>query len=168
MRYTLALKLVLAFGTTMAPTCFGHEHEPRKSEANAPAVATEFGSPGNAQDVRRVIEVNLLDTMRITPNEVSVRQGETLRFRIRNTGSVAHEFVLGTPKEIIEHKEMMNTMPTMKNDEANAVSIAPRRTTDLIWRFSKPGMFLFACLIPGHWEAGMQGTVTVTALAKTK
>ena len=168
MRYTLALILVLALATTMAPTGFGHEHEPRKSGANAPAVATEFGSPGNVKDVRRVIEVNLLDTMRITPNEVSVWQGETLRVRIRNTGSVAHEFVLGTPKEIVEHKEMMNTMPTMKNVEVNAVSIAPGRTTDLIWRFSKPGMYLFACLIPGHWEAGMQGTVTVTALAKSK
>ena len=168
MRYILTLALILAFGTTMAPIGFSHGHASGKRGRTAAIPTTEFGSPGKAKDVTRTVEVSLQDTMRIEPNELNVQQGQTLRLRIRNTGAVAHEFVLGTPKEIIEHREMMDKMPTMKNDEANAVSVAPGGTKDLIWRFSKPGMFLYACLITGHWEAGMGGTVTVSAATMSR
>ena len=168
MRYALTLLLVLALGTTAAQIGFSHEHGQGKSAVAAANTATGFGSPGNAKDVSRDIELSLRDTMRIEPAQLSVKQGETLRLRIRNTGAVPHEFVLGTQEEIIEHRDMMRKMPTMMHNDANAVSVAPGRTADLIWRFSKPGTFLYACLVPGHWEAGMQGTVTVSTAPKPR
>jgi uncharacterized cupredoxin-like copper-binding protein len=168
MRHAMTLILFLTLGTRAAAVAISHGHEPGKSGIATPASRTEYGSPGNAKEVTRVVELSLRDTMRIEPGRLSVKQGETLRLRIRNKGAVAHEFVLGTQKEILEHRDMMRTMPTMKNDEANAVSVAPGSTAELVWRFDKPGTFLYACLIPGHWEAGMQGTVTVNPVAKPR
>ena len=168
MRHALTLLLVIALGTTSARAVFGHEPASGTSSKAAAAEETEYGMAGNARDAKRIIEISLLDTMRISPDHLGFKQGETVRLRIRNTGAVAHEFVLGTQKEILEHRDMMRTMPTMKSDEANAVGVTPGGTADLIWRFSKPGAFLYACLIPGHWEAGMQGTITVTAPAKPR
>ena len=168
MRHALTLLLVLGLGTMAAQNGFSREHAQGKSAKTAATQSTEFGSPGNARDVSRIIELSLRDTMRIEPNRLSALQGETWRLRIRNTGAVAHEFVLGTQAEIIEHRDMMRTMPAMMHDDANAVSVAPGATAELIWRFSKPGTFLYACLVPGHWEAGMQGTVTVSATARPR
>jgi uncharacterized cupredoxin-like copper-binding protein len=164
MRFSLSMVLLFACGAVATQVAFSHE--PAARGATTPA--TEFGSPGNARDVRRVIDVSLLDTMHIVPDRLSVKQGETVRLRITNSGATPHEFVLGTKKEIDEHHEMMRTMPTMKHADPNAVSVAPGTTADLIWRFSRPGTFLYACLIPGHWESGMQGTVTVGAVAKPR
>ena len=168
MRFVLTLALLFALGTTSAQVAFSHEHAQGKSVKAGATQATEFGSPGNAKDVTRVVELSLRDTMRIEPAQLSVKQGDTVRMRIQNTGAVAHEFVLGTQEEIIEHRDMMRKMPTMMHNDANAVSVAPGGTAELIWRFSKPGTFLYACLVPGHWEAGMQGTVMVSVAAKPR
>ena len=168
MRNALTLLLVIAFGMTISPAVSSHEPVNGKSTATMVGSETAYGMPGHASDAKRAVEIRLLDTMRIEPAQLDVRQGETLRLRIRNTGAVAHEFVLGTKEEIIEHRDMMRSMPTKMHDEANAVSVAPGATAELIWRFSKAGTFLYACLVPGHWEAGMQGTVTVGAAAKPR
>jgi len=165
MRNAMMLLPLLVLGF-LAPACtFGDEQHRAPARA---ATATGYGSPGKARDVSRTIEISLRDTMRIEPAQMSVKQGETLRLRIRNTGAVPHEFVLGTKEEIDEHREMMKTMPKMRNDEANAVSIQPGASAELLWRFGTSGTFFYACLIPGHWEAGMQGTATVTPSAKTR
>ncbi len=166
MRPLLNLSLLFALGTTLVLAASGHEHAQEKTHGVSAAQATEFGSPGNPKAVTRIFDIGLRDSMRIEPDHLSVRQGETVRLRIRNTGAVAHEFVLGTQEEIIEHRDMMRKMPTMMHDDANAVSVAPGATAEIIWKFSKPGTFLYACLIPGHWEAGMQGTVTVATAPK--
>ena len=168
MRYALTPLLVMMMGATAAQAVLSHQPAKATSAMAAATQETEYGMPGNAKDARRIVEIRLLDTMRIEPARLRVTQGQTVRLRIRNSGVVPHEFVLGTEKEIAEHRDMMRTMPTMKSADANAASVAPGGTAELVWRFSRPGMFLYACLIPGHWEAGMQGTVTVTAAAKSK
>jgi len=168
MRYALTLLLLVASGSAMTQAVSGHEPASQNTSMTAAAKETGYGTPGNARDAKRTVDISLLDTMRIQPAQLAVRQGETVRLRIRNTGAVAHEFVLGSKDEIIEHRDMMRRMPTSMHNDANAVSVAPGGTAELIWRFSKPGTFLYACLVPGHWEAGMQGTVTVSAEAKPK
>ena len=168
MRFALTMTLLFALGTMAAPVVSSHEHLHGAPGKAAATQATGFGSPGNPKAVTRTFDLGLRDSMRIEPDHLSVRQGETVRLRIRNTGAVAHEFVLGTKMEIDEHHEMMRTMPTMMHDDANAVSVAPGATAEIIWRFRKRGTFLYACLIPGHWEAGMQGTVTVSSAAKAR
>ncbi len=135
-----------------------HAHEPAQD-------ATAFGRPGAAKDVARTFTITLSDSMRFIPAALSVRRGETVRLHLVNTGKLPHEFVLGTQAEIDEHAEMMRRMPAMVHADASSVRVAPGHAADIVWQFTKPGVFPYACLIPGHREAGMQGRVSVSATA---
>jgi plastocyanin len=104
------------------------------------------------------------DRMRFVPAGVTVKQGETIRFVVKNSGQLKHEFVLGTDKYLKEHYEEMKKFPEMEHDDPNMVSLAPGKTGDVIWRFTKAGRVDFACLQPGHYEAGMKGAVKVAAV----
>jgi len=105
--------------------------------------------------------VDMADTMRFTPAAISVKQGETVKFVIKNSGQVKHEFSLGTDAELKEHYETMKKFPDMEHDEPSKVSLAPGKQGEIIWQFTKAGEVKFACLYPGHYDAGMKGQVTV-------
>lgn len=122
-----------------------------------------IGEPGVAANVSRTIEVDAADTMRFTPSDVSVKKGETIRFVIKNSGKLPHEFSLGTEKELNEHYEVMKKFPNMEHEEANQISVKPGKQGEVIWRFTKPGVVSFACLHVGHYDAGMKGQVNVLA-----
>ncbi len=122
-----------------------------------------IGVPGAAAKVTRSIAVVMTDNMRFTPAGITVRQGETIRFKVRNSGKVKHELVLGTEKELKEHYEMMKKNPEMEHAEPNMITLAPGKTGEVIWQFTKSGRVDFACLQPGHYDAGMKGRVTVAA-----
>ena len=100
--------------------------------------------------------------MRFTPDHITVQQGETLRLRVENKGQILHEVVLGTPATLDEHAQLMVKFPTMEHDEPYMAHVAPGETGDLLWQFNRAGNFDFACLIAGHFQAGMRGTITVT------
>jgi uncharacterized cupredoxin-like copper-binding protein len=93
---------------------------------------------------------------------VDVKKGETVRFVITNSGKVPHEFSLGTEKELKEHYEVMKKFPGMEHDEANKIYLKPGQKGEVIWRFTKGGVVDFACLHPGHYDAGMKGQIKVT------
>ncbi len=119
------------------------------------------GEPGKVSNVTRTINVNMTDNMRFSPADISVQQGETVRFVVKNSGAVKHELVLGTPGELKEHYAMMMKMPGMEHADENMVSVAPGKSGEIVWRFTKSGKVDFACLQPGHYDAGMKGLVTV-------
>lgn len=119
------------------------------------------GRPGDAAKVDRTIDVSMDDSMRFNPNSIRVKAGETVRFFIRNTGSLDHEMVIGTLAELKEHSAMMKKMPTMQHAEPNMIRLGPGQRGGIVWQFDKPGIVDFACLVPGHMEAGMVGKVTV-------
>jgi uncharacterized cupredoxin-like copper-binding protein len=126
--------------------------------------ATAYGAPGKAAEVSRVIEVQAADNMRYTPASISVRRGETIKFVVKATGSkLPHEFVLGSAKSLKEHAEMMRKYPDMEHEDPNMVKVAPGGTGTLLWKFAQAGTVEFACLIPGHYEAGMKGSIRVDA-----
>ena len=99
--------------------------------------------------------------MLFVPDRVEVRKGEQIRFVLTNEGMVNHEFVLGTQKEIEEHAKMMKKHPHMEHQDAHSRALGMYGSDELIWRFTKAGRFVFACLIPGHLERGMSGTIIV-------
>ena len=122
-----------------------------------------IGEPGKAASVTRTVQIDMSDAMRYTPSHIEARQGETIRFVIRNSGKVKHELVLGTEKELKAHYEVMKKFPDMEHDDPNMVTVAPGKTGEVIWKFSKAGRIAFACLQPGHYDAGMKGLVNVAA-----
>jgi len=125
--------------------------------------ATAYGEPGKAAEVNRVIEVRAADNMRYTPDAITVRRGETIEFVVKNVGKLKHEFVLGDAKELKEHAALMRRYPNMEHDDPNMAKVAPGGTSKLIWKFTHAGTVEFACLMPGHYEAGMKGHIRVRA-----
>lgn len=104
----------------------------------------------------------MTDAMRFTPDTLTVKEGETVRFVVRNTGRMMHEMVIGTPDELAKHAAMMAKFPNMEHDEAYMAHVDPGKTGEIVWHFNRAGNFELACLVAGHYEAGMRGTITVT------
>lgn len=119
------------------------------------------GQAGDPAKVNRTVAVSLGDDMRFTPSQISVKAGETIRFFVKNSGKLQHEMVIGTLDELTSHAEMMRTMPGMKHAETNTVSLAAGQRGGIVWQFDEAGSVDFACLVPGHLEAGMVGQVQV-------
>jgi uncharacterized cupredoxin-like copper-binding protein len=155
----LAAALVLA-----GPAALAHENQahaaPRKFDASQ-VEATPFGQQGDPRKVTRTIRVAMKDTMRFEPQNVTVRKGETIRFVVANKGAVLHEMVLGTAQALREHAELMKKHPGMEHDEPSMAHVKPGAAGEIVWQFTQAGEFQFACLIPGHFEAGMIGKVVV-------
>jgi uncharacterized cupredoxin-like copper-binding protein len=135
-----------------------------------PAVAHEnhghfsAGEPGDPKKRARTIKVVMREDgkkMAFEPARITVRQGEQIRFVLENAGIDDHEFVLATVKENRKHAELMKKFPDMEHDDPNAKRLAPAAHGEILWKFTKAGTFEFACLIPGHREAGMLGKVVV-------
>lgn len=120
------------------------------------------GKPGNPAKVTRVIELTMDDTMRFTPSDIPVNAGETVRFFIKNSGKIAHEMVIGSIADLKAHAAEMQKMPGMHHTEPNMITLAPSKSGGLVWQFDQAGTVDFACLIPGHMEAGMVGKVKVS------
>ena len=88
-----------------------------------------------------------------------MRRNEQIRFVLKNDGALEHEFMLATKVENDKHAELMKKYPDMEHDDPNGKRLKSKATSEILWRFSKRGEFEFACLIPGHREAGMLGKV---------
>ena len=153
----IAASVVFAAGAM----AHGDEDHGKKEEQPAEDHAAALGKPGDPRKVTRNVNVEMNDAMRFRPDSIRVKRGETIRFIVRNTGKVKHEMVLGTIKELKEHAEMMRKFPEMEHADPNQVSVEPGMTGELVWRFTRAGTFDFACLVPGHFEAGMVGKVRV-------
>jgi len=131
---------------------------------------TPFGKPANPSKAQRSVRIEMTDEMRYSPAEITVKRGETVRFQVVNKGKVEHELVLGTMAGLKKHAQQMKVQaaaPAHKDHAAHEmpqpyeVEVAPGRTGVLGWQFTKTGVFYYGCLIPGHFEAGMVGKVTV-------
>lgn len=120
-----------------------------------------IGKPGVASKVTRTVNVDMTDDMRFHSSLIDAKQGETIRFVAKNSGKVKHEMVLGTAKDLKDHYEVMKKNPEMEHADANMVTVAPGKSGEIIWQFTKAGKVDFGCLQPGHYDAGMKGLVNV-------
>ena len=120
-----------------------------------------IGQPGLAAKVSRTVTIDMQDNMRFVPATLRVKQGETVRLVVRNTGVVPHELVLGSIKDLQAHAKAMQKFPDMEHEEPNMLTVAPGAQGELVWHFTKVMTLDFACLRPGHYEAGMKGKIEV-------
>jgi uncharacterized cupredoxin-like copper-binding protein len=162
---TVLLRATLLIAAAGAmPVAQAHEAHKKTGGAKPAAISTEekaFGRQGDPKRATRTIQVDMSDRMRFTPDAISVSQGEIVRFVVRNSGKVMHEFVLGTLAELKEHAELMKKFPNMEHDEPYMAHVSPGKTETIVWQFTKAGEFHFGCLLPGHFEAGMVGRLNV-------
>jgi uncharacterized cupredoxin-like copper-binding protein len=152
MKKTSTICAALIVLSAAAAPALGHERHAHESYA--------AGEPGDAKKPSRTIEIDLSE-MEFTPARIEVKRGEQIRFVLRNVGTEDHEFLLATTKENLKHAELMKKHPHMEHDDPNGVRVAPKKTAEVLWKFTKAGMFEYSCLIPDHRDYGMTGHVTV-------
>lgn len=155
---TLLTLGLLALPVAQAHSPSAHASPPRH---HAQAEQKDWGIAGDPKRVKRTIEIRMTDDMRFAPKDLQVKLGETVRLVAVNAGKVLHEVVIGTPQELRAHAEMMKKHPGMEHEEPWMVHVDPGQKGALVWAFNRAGTFEFACLIPGHFEAGMIGRITV-------
>ena len=156
--------IALTTFTAFTTAAFAHgddAHAAQRRFDAAKVKPTDFGQEGNPKKVTRTIRVDMGDNMRFTPANITVKRGETVRFVVQNDGKLLHEMVLGTRDAIQAHADLMKEFPDMEHADPNMAHVKPGRSGDIVWQFTKAGEFRFACLQPGHFEAGMVGTITV-------
>ena len=141
-----------------------------------------FGRAGNPKQASRTVTISMDDRMRFVamaphgkraadvgggtaphamPADLVVKRGETVRFVVHNDGQVMHEMVIGSLSELKEHAELMRKFPNMEHDEPYMTHVPPGKKGEIVWQFTQAGEFHYACLIPGHMEAGMIAKITV-------
>ncbi len=114
------------------------------------------------QMATRTVTVTLSDDMRFTPANWQATSGETVRIQVVNTGKVRHEFIIGTEAELKAHADdMKKSKAAHHHHGSNAVSVAPGGSGELVWTFADAGVLHIACFEPGHYDAGMRGTISV-------
>ncbi|MBA2658968.1 MAG: cupredoxin domain-containing protein [Nitrosospira sp.] len=121
-----------------------------------------LGSPGDPTKISRTIEITMIDN-RFKPSEVNVKQGETVKFMLKNTGEKKHEMMIASPEELDKHAKMMKKFPDMEHhNEPNMITVNSGKTGELVWHFTEAGTVNFSCPMPGH-SKGMHGTIEVQA-----
>ena len=161
-------KLSKVLGTALfaiAATTMVHAHgdEHAKKTRTVKKEQKEWGVAGDAKAVKRTITLSMTDNMRFTPAVIEVKQGDTIKLVMKNDGKQMHELVLGTKKELEEHAALMVKFPNMEHDEPYMAHVPAGKIGEIIWNFNKAGDFDFACLIAGHYQAGMVGKIKVAA-----
>lgn len=146
--------IIVAALAALAASPLVHSHENHAHETYS------AGEPGNRGEPSRTIEIEM-DEMTYEPIRIEVKQGEQIRFVLHNVGTEDHEFLLATTKENLKHAKVMKKHPHMEHDDPNGVRVAPKKSAEIFWKFTKPGTFEYSCLIPNHREFGMVGHVTV-------
>ncbi|AJC20765.1 cupredoxin domain-containing protein [Pandoraea pulmonicola] len=144
-----------------APAFADDPHAMHMQHGHGGGAAATIGEASDEAQATRTVDVDMRDTMRFSPATLTVRRGDTVRFVVTNSGKIRHEMMLGTSASLAEHAKMMRTMPGMSHAEPNAVTLEPGERKTLVWHFTQPGTVDFACLEPGHFEAGMRGVINV-------
>ena len=161
-RQALIRLLTLATPALLPLPALAHgDAHPKPPGAEVVREQKPWGIGAAPAEATRRIDIRMGDDMRFTPSHIAVREGETVRLRIANRGQTLHELVLGTSEELQAHAELMKKHPGMQHDEPYMSHVPSRQRGEITWTFNRPGDFEFACLIPGHFEAGMRGTLRV-------
>jgi uncharacterized cupredoxin-like copper-binding protein len=161
-----ARQLILMAGLLgVGGAAFGHgdEGHAKKAAMMVKKEQKEWGIAGDAKAAKRTIHIKMADSMRFSPEKIEVRQGETVKFVLKNDGKLMHELVIGTQKVLDEHAALMMKFPNMEHDEPYMAHVAPGKTGEIVWTFNRAGSFDFACLIAGHYQGGMKGSIIVRA-----
>ncbi len=157
----LAMAAAILLALPAAPAHAHGGDAPKKAVDVANAEQMPFGKAGDPKAATRTVRVTMGDTMRFSPSSLTVKRGDTVRFVVRNEGKLRHEMVLGTQEELAKHAELMRKFPDMEHGEPYMVHVDPGKSGEMVWTFNRPGQFEFGCLVPGHFEAGMVGKITV-------
>jgi uncharacterized cupredoxin-like copper-binding protein len=159
-----AFVAALATMALIAPRYPALAHDAVHSAPAAHGAGFSAGEPGDAKKPARTVLVTMKEgegKMLFIPDRLEIKRGEQVRFILTNTGLLEHEFILASTEDNLKHAEDMKERPHMTHDDPNGKRVAPSKKSEIVWKFTRAGTFEYGCLIPGHREAGMTGTVIV-------
>ena len=163
MKRTFTLFITLLLSAFIGQVYAHGDDHGKKIPAAVKKEQKPWGIAGDAKAAKRTVTIVMTDIMRFTPDKMDVKKGETIKIVLKNEGKMLHEFVIGTKKELEEHAALMVKFPTMEHDEPYMAHVPVGKTGEIIWTFNRAGDFDFACLIAGHYQAGMVGKISVAA-----
>lgn len=155
------ITLPIVMSILFVGTAFAHEKMGNHSSTQVSQEQFDWGISGEAKKVDRTINISMTDNMRFTPEKINVKLNETVKFVVMNNGKVLHEFVIGTQAALTQHAKMMEKFPGMEHDSPYMAHVKSGAGGQVIWNFNRSGEFEFACLLPGHFQSGMKGTIVV-------
>ena len=140
-----------------------------------------IGEKGDPNSVDRTINIKMYDNF-YEPSIIKIKKGETIKFIVQNLGDMVHEYNIGTKEmhikhqpemqKLVEHgillvdkidkvkmKEMAKNDHSLAHAHTNSVMLEPKKTGEIIWKFSKDLNLEIACNVPGHYEVGMIGQI---------
>jgi uncharacterized cupredoxin-like copper-binding protein len=156
--------IALAAAMLLSASAWAGEGPSGHSHSHDHGATFSAGEPGNPKKPARIVQVTMGESdgkMLFVPARLEVRKGDQIKFVLRNNGELEHEFVLASAADNLKHAEAMKKNPGMVHEDPNGRQLAPKKTGEMVWKFTRAGEFEYACLIPGHREAGMTGTIVV-------
>ncbi len=156
--------VALAAAALLSANAWAGEGSTEHSHGNGQGKSFSAGEPGDPRKSSKIVGVTMGESdgkMLFAPARLEVKKGDQIKFVLRNDGELDHEFVLASTADNREHAEAMQKSPDMAHEEPNGRQIAPKKTGEIVWKFTKAGEFEYACLIPGHRDAGMTGKIVV-------
>jgi uncharacterized cupredoxin-like copper-binding protein len=161
--FNLAIAIAALVALPLKALAHGSANHPKTPKTSISKDEHAFGVAGDPTKASRTIALSMDDTMHYSRSQIRVAQGETVTFVVTNKGKLLHELVIGTEKGLEQHAEMMRKNPGMEHDAPYMAHVKPGGKESITWRFTKPGTFMYGCLVAGHFEAGMNGTIVVAA-----
>jgi uncharacterized cupredoxin-like copper-binding protein len=161
---SIALASALAGSALLISIAISQQRALAHSDDHGHGPGFAAGEPGDPKKAGRIVEIVMSEgpgTMSYSPDRIEVRKSEQIKFVLKNAGELRHEFLIDSVENNAKHKAEMEKSPDMEHEEPNGRHVEPRQTAEILWRFTKAGAFEFACLIPGHYEAGMKGVILV-------
>lgn len=164
-RTALTVVALLSLGINVQAQEHGHGHNGAKAPVKKQQ--TEWGIAGDPEAVTRTIRISMTDNMRFTPDKIDVKQGDVVKFLLTNDGKLLHEFVIGTKPELDKLAALVIKSPDQVDHErSDRIHVEPGKVGEVVWNFNRAGAFDFACLLPGHYQAGMVGRINVATMGK--
>jgi uncharacterized cupredoxin-like copper-binding protein len=154
----------LAIVTLLSANAWAGEGPPGHSHSHDHGATFSAGEPGDPKKPAKIVQVTMAESdgkMLFAPARLEVRKGDQIKFVLRNNGELEHEFILASTADNLKHADEMKKHPDMAHEEPNGRQLAPKEAGEMLWKFTKAGEFEYSCLIPGHREAGMTGTIVV-------
>ena len=131
------------------------------------AVALALGAVGCNDDPDEdalgpgTVTVDLdLHHSRFRPARLTVVEGTTVRFVVRNTDPIDHELIVGDEAVHRRHERGREPYHPPKPGE---VTVPAGATAETTYRFDRPGTVEMTCHLPRHLAYGMRGEVEVVA-----
>lgn len=153
-----------AVATTAATEDGAHETGEEAAHDEGEAAHDEGAEDMAEMEADRTIEVALTE-FAFGTDPITVSAGETIEFVITNAGAIEHEFRLSNDERIAEHiagghaahEEEEGTGGHSENAD-QLIVVPPGETASLIVMFGEDTSIYtdVVCLIPGHFEAGME------------